>query len=81
MSNNYILTSSGYFVSEDELYHYGIKGMKWGIRKYQNEDGSLTSAGKSRYATVADAKEAYRKAKKHQMINTRRLQVGFTEAV
>lgn len=64
MSNNYILTSSGYFVSDDELYHYGIKGMKWGIRKYQNEDGSLTSAGKSRYATVADAKEAYRKAKK-----------------
>ena len=64
MSNNYVLISSGYFISDDELYHYGIKGMKWGIRKYQNEDGSLTSAGKSRYATVADAKEAYRKAKK-----------------
>lgn len=64
MPNNYVLISSGYFVSEDELYHYGIKGMKWGVRKYQNEDGSLTSAGKSRYATIADAKEAYRKAKK-----------------
>ena len=64
MSNNYVLISSGCFVSEDELYHYGIKGMKWGVRKYQNEDGSLTSAGKSRYATVEDAKEAYRKAKK-----------------
>lgn len=31
------------------LYHYGIKGMRWGIRRYQNEDGSYTSAGKKRY--------------------------------
>lgn len=33
----------------DELYHHGIKGQKWGVRKYQNEDGSLTQAGKERY--------------------------------
>ena len=32
-----------------ELYHYGIKGQKWGIRRYQNEDGSLTAEGKKRY--------------------------------
>ena len=32
------------------LSHHGIKGQKWGIRRYQNEDGSLTSAGKSRYS-------------------------------
>lgn len=31
------------------LAHYGIKGMKWGVRRYQNRDGSLTSAGKERY--------------------------------
>ena len=30
------------------IMHYGIKGMKWGIRRYQNEDGTLTEAGKKR---------------------------------
>ena len=30
------------------LYHYGIKGQKWGVRRYQNKDGSLTLAGKKR---------------------------------
>ena len=32
-----------------ELMHYGVKGMKWGVRRYQNKDGSLTNAGKKRY--------------------------------
>lgn len=32
------------------LEHSGVKGMKWGIRRYQNKDGSLTPAGKKRYA-------------------------------
>lgn len=35
----------------NSLEHHGILGMKWGVRRYQNKDGSLTSAGRKRYAT------------------------------
>ena len=38
-----------YLTREDELYHYGIKGQKWGLRRYQNYDGSYTQAGLQRY--------------------------------
>ena len=34
--------------SNEDILHYGIKGMKWGVRRYQNEDGTLTAAGKRR---------------------------------
>lgn len=36
-------------MNESTLQHWGIKGMKWGVRRYQNKDGSLTAAGQKRY--------------------------------
>lgn len=36
----------------DYLMHYGVKGQKWGVRRYQNADGSLTDKGKKRYANA-----------------------------
>lgn len=36
-------------MANEALCHHGIKGMRWGVRRFQNEDGSLTSAGKKRY--------------------------------
>lgn len=36
-------------IFSNELYHHGIKGQKWGVRRFQNEDGSLTPEGRKRY--------------------------------
>lgn len=45
-------------ISNDELYHHGTKGQKWGVRRYQNPDGSLTEAGRKRYSTSGTMKKS-----------------------
>lgn len=49
---------------KDELMHYGVKGMRWGVRRYQNADGTLTSAGKKRYSPSLGAKHVNELANK-----------------
>lgn len=51
----------------DHIAHYGIKGQKWGIRRFQNEDGSLTEAGKKRIQ---------REGKKLDRVQKRALRAG-----
>ena len=50
MDNNYVM-------------HFGIKGMRWGVRRYQNKDGSLTPAGKKRYKSEEERTEAIKEAR------------------
>lgn len=42
----------GYYNYSNELYHYGVKGMRWGVRRFQDKNGRLTNAGKNRYREV-----------------------------
>lgn len=52
----------------DSLQHHGIKGMKWGVRRYQNKDGSLTPAGKKRAAKL---KEEYTSLTGKRMVRSK----------
>lgn len=57
--NDYLQHGLSY--AEDYICHFGILGMKWGVRRYQNPDGSLTNAGKMRYDHYMKEAQKYKK--------------------
>ena len=64
----------------NELYHYGVKGMKWGVRRYQNEDGSLTSLGKKRDKMLSDRKTAKKHSTTSNMVKAEYSRREFEDA-
>ena len=72
----YIIYTSG-----GELYHHGVKGMKWGQRLYQKKDGSLTALGKKRRAAEkADLKEREKTIKRKERDNAERAKMAAKKA-
>ena len=57
------------FMENSQLYHHGILGMKWGVRRFQNKDGSLTSDGKRHLEQNSKAKQGNNKKKKGHTTN------------
>ena len=65
-------------ITYDEIKHHGIKGQKWGVRRYQNADGSLTAKGKQRYGTKENFERQYPEDVKRNVKSTKKA-VGVAE--
>lgn len=62
---------------ETELYHHGVKGQKWGVRRFQDAAGSLTKAGRDRYRAKIDAD--IREYKKKNRVSTEKAATVVTK--
>lgn len=63
----------------DELVHYGVKGQKWGRRRYQNKDGSLTPEGRKRYGSEENFENQYPAEQKAVLTGTKKAVDGAKE--
>lgn len=63
----------------NELYHHGIKGQKWGIRRFQKKDGSLTPAGKKRYDDSNESTSTKQRMTHRQKLEAKYRQNGMSE--
>ena len=61
----------------DYLAHFGIKGQKWGVRRFQNQDGTLTAEGKERYSSANQDARNSRTKKKASKMSDRELEQGI----
>ena len=62
------MTKRPNYVFDDELYHHGIKGQRWGDRRFQNEDGSWTPEGRERYGKGGRLFQIFKRNKSEQQI-------------
>lgn len=67
-------------MENSELTHHGIKGQRWGVRRYRNTDGSLTEAGKKRYNPDNNADEPSRAKKIAKTVGAAALGIGVSYA-
>lgn len=67
--------------STSELYHWGIKGMKWGVRRYQKKDGSLTPAGKNRYSEKSKHRLDLEKKYRAQGMNEKEAEAAASKRI
>lgn len=67
MSNTYYVAGIS-FSADNALAHHGIKGQRWGVRRYMNEDGTLTPAGRARYGTAENFNRYLENKKKSKEI-------------